>query len=165
MTMHSIYSKIEKCQINTFMARNYLQGMFRPKHPEKYKGDPTKIVFRSSWELKVFRAFDENKNVIEWGSEEVVIIYQSPVDGKLHRYFVDCYAKIRTKNNEIKKLLIEIKPFSQTIPPVLKNQKKKTYLNECMTYSVNDAKWKAASYYCKERGWEFKIMTEKDIYG
>ena len=29
----------------------------------------------------------------------------------------------------------------------------------------NQAKWEAANRYAKERGWEFKILTEDNIFG
>jgi hypothetical protein len=32
-----------------------------------------------------------------------------------------------------------------------------------MTWGVNEAKWKAAVEYCKDRNWQFKVVTEKDI--
>jgi hypothetical protein len=32
-----------------------------------------------------------------------------------------------------------------------------------MTWGVNEAKWKAADAYCKDRGWKFVVVTEKDL--
>lgn len=32
-----------------------------------------------------------------------------------------------------------------------------------MTWGVNEAKWKAAEEYCKDRGWKFIIMTEHEL--
>ena len=65
------------------------KGRFRPKHPEKYKGDPTKIIYRSLWEFKVFKWLDLHNDVIWWQSEEVIVPYRSPIDGRIHRYFPD----------------------------------------------------------------------------
>ena len=76
------------------MTRQYKQGLFYPKNTEKYKGDFSNIVYRSSWELKFMHWADESKNVLEWSSEELVIPYLSPLDNKMHRYFVDF--KIKT---------------------------------------------------------------------
>lgn len=142
------------------------KGKFKPINPEKYKGDSTKIIWRSLWELKVFRYLDVHPDIIEWSSEEIVIPYLSPIDGKMHRYFPDLY--IKTKNNE--KIIVEIKPKKQTIPPdpSRKNQTKtgrvsKRYLNEVKTYGINEAKWKYAEQYCKEKGWKFMILTEDQI--
>ena len=65
------------------------KGYFKPKNPKKYKGDPTNIIYRSSWECKLMIRLDEDPNVISWGSEEIIIPYRSPIDNKIHRYFVD----------------------------------------------------------------------------
>jgi hypothetical protein len=32
-----------------------------------------------------------------------------------------------------------------------------------MNWGVNEAKWKAAVEYCKDRNWTFKVITEEDI--
>ena len=63
-------------------------GKFKPKNYKKYKGDPTKIFYRSLCGERRFMVYcDNNENVIEWGSEEVVIPYKSPLDKRVHRYF------------------------------------------------------------------------------
>lgn len=146
------------------MARNFKQGKFVPKNPEKYKGNVKNIVFRSSWEFEMFKYCDKNKKIKFWSSEEIseemIIPYISPKDGKIHRYFMDL--KIVDSNDNT--TLIEIKPFSQTRPPKVPTRQTKKYLLECLTYAVNEAKWKAAHKHCKERGWKFLIMTEKQIF-
>lgn len=149
----------------------YHQGYFRPTNPSKYRGDPTNIVYRSSWELRLFMYLDNHPSVTSWGSEEVIIPYKSPIDGRWHRYFPDIYVEQININGEKQKLLIEIKPSAQTVPPdpskakTAKGRHSRRYLNEVMTWGVNDAKWKAAREYCADRGWHFQIMTEKHIYG
>ena len=82
------------------------KGRYKVANPKKYKGDLTEVVYRSSWELKFMRWCDHNKNVLEWGSETTIIPYRSPVDSKLHRYFVD----LKVKYKSGKTVLIEIKP-------------------------------------------------------
>lgn len=136
-----------------------------PKNKNKYKGDPYNIISRSSWETKVFSWMDSNQNVLEWHSEELFIYYLSPVDNKYHRYFVDIYAKIKVAENVVKTYLIEIKPESQTKPPKVQKKVTKSYINEVCTWGINSAKWKAAEEYCKDRNWEFKIITEVEIFG
>jgi hypothetical protein len=142
----------------------YYQGKFSPKNYKKYKGDPTRVFYRSSWELKFFNFCDINENILEWNSEEIVIPYKSPIDGKYHRYFVDCYAKIKEKTGDIKKYLFEIKPKHQTVAPDT-NPKRKTkrWISENYEYAKNQAKWEAAREYCKDRIMEFKILTEEDL--
>lgn len=146
------------------MAHDYKQGFFKPKFPNKYIGDPTNIVYRSGWEKKVMQSLDENTAIIRWASEEVIIPYLSPVDGRYHRYFPDFYVEAKAANNTIKKLLLEVKPQAQTQPPKSPKKKTKRYLTEVMTYGVNQAKWKAAKEYCLDKGWEFQIITEADLF-
>ena len=52
------------------------------------------MIYRSSWEYKFYEMVDITPTVKEWGSEEIIIPYISPVDGKRHRYFPDFYVKI-----------------------------------------------------------------------
>jgi hypothetical protein len=141
----------------------YLQGKYKVRNVEKYMGDPTNIIYRSSWELKFLNWCDNNPSVVSFSSEEIVIPYKSPVDGKYHRYFVDFMIKIRTKDDVAKTYLVEIKPKKQTMPPEQKKRITKQYITEVVTWGVNQAKWKAASEYCLDRGWEFKILSEKDL--
>jgi hypothetical protein len=146
------------------------RGKFRPKNPGKYKGDYTKITYRSLWEFKFFRYIDEHPDVIWWQSEEVVVPYMSPIDGKRHRYFPDVVLCKKIPNGTIETIMIEIKPFKQTTPPdISKKNATKTgrvsrrYINEVKTYGVNEAKWISARKFCAERGWKFEIFTEKEL--
>lgn len=141
------------------------RGKYKPNRPDKYHGDPTKIVYRSLWERKCMRVFDENPNILSWGSEEICIPYVSPVDGKVHRYYPDFIVELKNKSGEIETLVIEVKPSKQTQEPKIPTGKKtKKYIREVMTYSINNAKWKAAEEACKQRGWSFRIITEKEIF-
>lgn len=140
------------------------KGRFKPKYPEKYKGDAENIIYRSLWEKNVMAYFDLHPNVIWWGSEELHIPYFSPVDKKYHRYFPDFIVKMRKKNGLVMTYIIEVKPYKETRPP--KNRQGKstqTLIREAATYAVNQAKWKAADIFCQEHGWQFKILTEKEL--
>lgn len=139
------------------------KGKFRPNNPDKYKGDPANIVYRSRWELMVMQKLDSHPDVLEWGSEEIVIPYRSPIDGRVHRYFPDFYMKRRGVDGKIESVLIEVKPYAQTRPPVVQNKPTRRYINEVATWGVNSAKWKMAEEYCRDRGWKFIIMTEKEL--
>ena len=145
------------------MARNYTQGIYSPKNPEKYRGDANNIVYRSSWELRVFKWMDDNAYVLEWASEECVIPYKSPVDNKYHRYFPDIWARISGADGRTKTYLLEIKPAAQATEPKIKKRVTKQYINEVCTWGINQAKWKAAREYCLDRSWEFKVLTEHDL--
>jgi hypothetical protein len=138
-------------------------GRFSPSNPSKYIGDYKNIIYRSSWECKVMNWLDKNPDIIAWGSEELTVPYKSPVDGRFHRYFPDFLVKLRTKDNTLKTLMLEVKPKKQTQPPEVKKRKTKQYINEVTTWGVNQAKWKAANEYCMDRGWEFRILTEEHL--
>ncbi|MCX8008105.1 MAG: head completion protein [Patescibacteria group bacterium] len=142
----------------------YLQGKYIPKHPEKYKGNPNAIFFRSFWEYHLFRWLDSSSKVLEWGSETVVVPYKSPKTGRYHRYFVDIYAKIIDKDNVPRKYLIEVKPYKETIPPKTMRDTPK-YRQRLMNYYVNLAKWKAAEEEAEKKGMKFVVITEKELYG
>jgi hypothetical protein len=142
--------------------RNFTQGIFKPKNPQKYIG--SQPVYRSMLELKAFRYLDNNPNVLSWSSESIVIPYISPADGKMHRYFVDLAAKLKSKDDTIKKLLIEVKPEKQTIPPIDTGRKKqKTILYERYQYAVNTAKWQAARSWAEKNNFMFIILNEKHL--
>lgn len=139
------------------------KGYFKPKNPKKYKGDPTNIIYRSSWECKLMIRLDEDPNVISWGSEEIVIPYLSPIDNKIHRYFVDFIVTKINKEGIKETILIEVKPEKQTKPPKIQKNITRKYITEVKTWGVNEAKWKAAKEYCDDRKWKFYIFTEKEL--
>lgn len=144
------------------MVKKYKQGIFSPKNIEKYEGDPSNIIYRSSWELKFFKWCDSNPAIIKWSSEEIIIPYICPTDNRAHRYFPDAKIKIKDKSGNIKTYLVEIKPMAQTIPPKLTNSKKR-YITEVMEWGKNDAKWAAARQWCGIMGYEFVILNEYDL--
>lgn len=126
-------------------------------------GDPTDIIYRSGWELRLMRFLDEHIKVLEWGSEELIIPYRSPIDGKVHRYFTDFVVRQINSNGIKETIVIEVKPKSQTMPPEKKTRITKGYINEVKTWGVNQAKWQAAEDFCKDKGWKFQIMTEEHL--
>jgi hypothetical protein len=145
------------------VMRKTKKGFFKPKNPQKYAGDVSNIVYRSSWELKFLYYLDNHPDIISYGSEEFAIPYFSPVDRKMHRYFPDFIIKKREKNGNITVCVIEIKPFSQVQAPVKNNKINRTYINETITYAINQAKWSSAKSFCKTKNWEFVILTEKEL--
>jgi hypothetical protein len=138
-------------------------GKFRPSNIQKYRGDHLNIIYRSLWERKFMVYCDKNENILEWGSEEIVIPYRSPLDGRIHRYFPDFYIKVRESTGKIQKYIIEIKPKKQCIEPQKQKKHTKTYIREVTEYAKNQAKWKAASEYCKDRLLQFKVLTEDHL--
>ena len=139
------------------------KGRYQPNNPLKYKGNFRNIIYRSLWEKKFMKYCDSNQNILEWGSEEYVIPYRSPLDNKIHRYFPDFYIKVNEKSGGIKKYLIEIKPKRQCTKPKVQKTKSRGYLYEVYEYARNQAKWKAAKSFCADRLWEFKVLTEDEL--
>ena len=139
------------------------KGRYTPKNYKKYIGNHQKITYRSLWERKFMVYCDTNSSIIAWASEEIVIPYVSPLDGKKHRYFPDFFIKVKQKDDTIKNIIIEVKPLSQCSPPKIPKRKTKRYLNEVRTWSVNEAKWKAAQKYCTVRDFQFQLITEIEL--
>ena len=106
---------------------------------------------------------DMRPNILEWGSEEIVIPYRSPLDNKIHRYYVDFYVKVKDSDDNIKKYLIEIKPKKQTKEPKIPKRKTKSYVYEVTEYVKNQAKWAAAENFCLDKNWKFMILTEDNL--
>lgn len=123
-------------------------------------------VYRSLWERRFMQFCDMNENVLRWNSEEIVIPYRSPIDGKTHRYFVDFWLETKNKDDKIEYLLVEIKPNKQTIKPEIKENKlTRGKMQQVKDWLVNNAKWEAAKSFCDAHGWKFLILTEKEIFG
>ena len=139
-------------------------GKFRPKNPHKYLGDPSNIVYRSLWERNLMVRFDEDNQIVQWGSEELIIPYRSPLDNKIHRYFPDFIIKARQPDGTHVIRLIEVKPLAQTVAPVVKKKVTRRIIREIAEYGVNQAKWEAARNYALDRGWQFVVLTEKEIF-
>jgi len=137
-------------------------GYYKPLHPQKYRGNPTNIVYRSLWERKFMVFCDNNPSILQWGSEEIIIPYRAP-DGKVRRYYPDFYIKVREKSGKITKYIIEVKPKKQTKPPNEKNKNTAAYRNAALTYAKNQTKWSAAREYCEDRQMNFLILTEDHL--
>ena len=138
------------------------KGTFLPKNPSKYNGNSKNIIYRSNWELRVMKYFDDHPNVIWWASEELTIPYVSPIDNKTHRYFPDFIVKMRLKDGKLITYILEVKPLAQTKMPV-QRRKTKRFIQEAATYAINQEKWRAADLFCREHGWQFKVITEKEL--
>ena len=143
------------------MRKKWRQGIFVPQNQDKFIG--TKATYRSGLELKFFRFCDNSPNVLKWGSENVIIPYRSPLDNRAHKYYVDNLVIIK-EDDQIKKYLVEIKPYKQTKKPQTKYRKKSHLIYEQRAYITNQAKWEAARDYCKKCGYSFIIITEKELY-
>ena len=139
-------------------------GLYKPVNPKKYRGNPTRIIYRSMWEKKFMIFCDHTSSIVEWGSEEIIIPYRSPIDGRVHRYYPDFYIKILTKSGKYEKYVIEVKPKKQTQKPNEKPKRKTAaWKREVLTWIKNRAKWDAAEDFCEDRQMKFKILTEDHL--
>ena len=138
------------------------KGRFKPKQYKKYKGDPTKVIYRSMWELRFMKYCDKNDSILEWSSEEIVIPYRS-IDNKIHRYYPDFWIKYKQYDGKMIQEIIEVKPKSQCKRPSKKGKHYGKYLREARTYAINESKWDAAREYCLDRGYKFRILTEDHL--
>ena len=138
-------------------------GRYVVQNKEKYVANLQECEYRSTWELKYMKYLDRAPSVIEWGSENIAIPYYSPVEKKTRRYFVDFYVKVRSTSGEHKKFIIEVKPAIQCKPPRKPKKQTPAYITKLKSFLMNQAKWKAARKWADKRGWEFVILTEKEL--
>lgn len=146
------------------------KGKYKPKNINKYKGNPTNVIYRSLWERQVMITLDKDPRILQWNAEGVIIPYISPIDGKAHRYFVDFWVMKEMTEGKSEEFLIEVKPMKQTAPPNPKNKNNtptgrlsRRYLNETKTFGINMAKWKAADAFAAKRNMKFIVLTEKGV--
>jgi hypothetical protein len=139
------------------------KGIFTPRNPKKYNGDPTNIIWRSTWERRVMEWLDSHDQVIWWSSEELIIPYTSPIDNKKHRYFPDFVLKVKKSDGTEQVYVWEVKPEKQTVEPKRKRKTQK-FIQESVVYAINQSKWRAADIFCKKNNWIFQVITEKHLF-
>lgn len=141
-------------------------GKYFPKNVYKYIGDPSQIIYRSSWEKRFCIWCDDSPEVSKWSSEPFEIQYVSPIDKKVHEYFVDFYIRVE-KDGGVDEYLVEVKPKKQLKKPdpPKKNTTAalETYNEQVRTYLINSAKFAAAKVYAAKRGFKFIVVTEDFI--
>jgi hypothetical protein len=146
----------------------FKQGKFRPKNPDKYVGDVSNVVYRSSWEHRFMLYLDFNPAVLKWQSEELAIPYFFELDNKMHRYYPDFCAQIKSSDGSVNNFMIEIKPKKDTEikqPKKMTEKAKRSLAYQAITVAKNEAKWDAARKYCEARNMKFMVMTEDQLFG
>lgn len=135
-------------------SSRYKQGCIDPRTCKKLFNQLSRerIIYRSSYELKFITWLESDDKVKSWGSECICIPYLY-IDGSMHRYYPDYFVEFTDGT----KMVIEIKPYNQTKKPLNENcwAAKEWVRNKC--------KWKAAMEFCENKGYKFKILTEKTI--
>lgn len=104
---------------------------------------------------------DRNPNIVSWGYEGTTIKYFDRARGKVRRYFID-FSLVVKVGPIYKTVWIEIKPESETHAPRgrARNDNKAQ-----MTWMTNQSKWEAAKALAKSKGYEFHVITEKQLNG
>ena len=136
----------------------FARGKFVMKNPGKYVGTKTP-TYRSSWEHTFMNFCDTNPSIIKWASEAIQIPYRDPLTNRQTVYVPDFFIQYVDKKNQVLVELIEIKPASQTI---LERVGKNKY-NQAQ-FVKNQAKWAAATLWCRQQGIKFRILNENDIF-
>ena len=136
---------------------SYVQGQYKPLHPEKYVGTYP-IIFRSSWEFKVMQLFDNDPNISSWASETLKIPYQNPFTGKYTVYVPDFVVTYVDAKGNQKAEIIEVKPAKETFLEQAKSQRAKAAV------ALNTYKWAAAQAFAKHHGMTFRVMNEGNIF-
>ncbi len=149
---------------------NYYQGYYRPLNEEKYVGDCSEIIYRSSYERKFMVFCDSNTNIIKWASEPIGIKYLNPLDKKTHTYYIDFWIKVLNSRGIEEKVLIEIKPKKQLERPIFEGRYKvlskiKSYNKSMEMYIINLAKFSAAKDFAEKNKMRFMILTEDFLFG
>ena len=142
----------------------YKTGIYYPVNPKKYIGNLKKLIYKSKLELLYFRFLDRNKNILEWSYETITVPYISELDGRRHKYIIDIYCKLITKDKKIKRKLIEIKPLIQTKIPIKgPKEKESSFVYRLKEFTRNKSKWEFAEKFAKKNGMDFHKLTERDI--
>lgn len=136
---------------------NWAQGIYTVKNPKKYVGNH-KPKYRSGWELRVMMFLDENKHILHWASEAIAIPYRNPLTGKMANYIPDFFVVYQNKSHQQRAEIIEVKPKSQTSLSEAKSRHDKLHA------IVNQAKFAAATAYCKYHGYVFRVISQDSIF-
>ena len=135
----------------------WANGIYTLANPAKYvgKGLPR---YRSGWEHAFFKFCDSNDAVLQWASESIAIPYRNPITGKQSQYIPDILMTYRTRGNQVRAELIEIKPKKQSVI------EEKMSSRDRAVVAVNYAKWHEASKWAKRNGMTFRVITEDDLF-
>ena len=136
---------------------HWAQGTYTVVNRAKYvgNGEPR---YRSGWELSFMRFLDSNDHILQWASESIAIPYRHPLTGKMTQYIPDFLITYRTKNNQMRAELIEIKPKKQSVIESKMSNRDRAVV------AINYSKWAAAQKWCNQHGLTFRVITENDMF-
>lgn len=153
----------------------YHQGLFTPANKDKVikLNSQGGLYYRSGLEQKMMIYLDNNDKIINWGAEHLKIPYtktewiSESQDYRTteHTYYPDFYYELKREDGTISKVVAEVKPYSETIEPVLKPnpsaKQLKNFEYALKMYNKNLSKWSYMIDYCQRKGFDFIIITEK----
>ena len=135
----------------------FANGSYTLTNPAKYVGKCTPR-YRSGWEHAFFKFCDSNDAVLQWASESIAIPYRNPITGKPSQYIPDILMTYRTRDNQVRAELIEIKPRKQSVV------EEKMSSRDRAVVAVNYAKWHEASKWAKRNGMTFRVINEDQMF-
>ena len=141
---------------NNGKYNNAKKGYYFPLHPEKYASENKTIIYKSSLEQRFMLYLDKNPGVRWWKYEPYPLKYFDASTNKVRKYYIDFIVCV--KGNPDKIFYCEVKSKKETLKP--KNPKN---IKENLLYLKNLSKWSAATRYCKEKGYDFKLITEDQL--
>ena len=155
----------------------YQQGLFVPKNKDKVLilNAQGGLWYRSSLERKVMTYFDNNDNIKKWSAENLKVPYKKTeysnvtkmLETTSHNYYPDFYYELLKSDGTISRVVAEVKPHSETMQPKLPQnptaKQLKNFEYSLKMYNSNLSKWTYMIDYCKKKGFEFIIITEKHL--
>ena len=153
----------------------YHQGLYVPKNKDKVikLNSQGGLFYRSGLEQKMMIYLDNNEKISMWGSENLKVPYTKTewlseaqeYKTSEHTYYPDFYYEMKREDGSVSKVVAEVKPYSETIEPVLKQnptaKQLKNFEYALKMYNKNLPKWSYMIDYCQRKGFEFIIITEK----
>jgi hypothetical protein len=157
----------------------YHQGLYVPKNKDKVikLNSQGGLFYRSGLEQKMMIYLDNNEKIVFWGSENIKVPYTKTewlseaqeYKTSEHTYYPDFYYEMKREDGSITKVVAEVKPYSETVEPVLKQnptaKQLKNFEYSLKMYNKNLSKWSYMIDYCQRKGFEFIIITEKLLGG
>lgn len=160
------------------------QGYYKVQNKGKYVGDPSQVVYRSSWEMKFAKWCDYSPSVLRWSSEPMKIPYydrisnmeknkkmgldnNNPRNWKVRNYHTDFWVEVQ-KGDEVEKWFVEIKPsveLKKPVPPPPNAKLKdiKRFNQKAKTYLINEGKFASLNDWARKHNMKFYVFTEKTL--
>jgi len=158
------------------------QGYYKVRNKEKYIGDPSLIVYRSSWEFAFCKWADYSPSILRWSSEPIKIPYydriskleeckklgldpNNPKNWVIKNYNTDFWVEVDKGGDRPEKWFVEVKPkhkLKKPSPPPPNSPLKeiKRFNIQAKEYIINEAKFAALDEWAKKHGAKFYIFTE-----